>query len=331
MTPVDVIVPCYNYGRYLHECVRSILSQQGCAVRVLIIDDCSTDDSLATAKAIAAEDKRVRLRPHVVNRGHIATYNEGLDWAEAPYMLLLSADDLLAPGALLRATRLMEAQPKVALVYGRSIRFTDTGGPPTLAPQAAASSTRGGDEYIEALCDRPVNPIDTATAVIRTRCQRQVGHYNATLPHAGDMEMWLRLAAIGDIGFVDGIQAFTRMHAVNMQHVYYDGLMLGDFRQRLEVFRQFFAGAGRGVEGAPRLATQVRRRLAAEMLWVANRALVADPATDIMPLLALARETSGDLRGRLGEWKFHARRLAGPSLWAAAGRAGDVLRRRQPR
>ena len=97
------------------------------------------------------------------------------------------------------------------------------------------------------------------------------------------------------------------------------------------VFRQFFAGSGRGLPDAPRLAALARRRLAQEMLWVANRALVADPAIDVAPLLALARETSGEGWSRLTAWKFHARRLAGPSLWAAAGRARDVLRRSKPR
>ena len=106
MTAVDVIVPCYNYGRFLGRCVGSLLVQEGCDVRVLVIDDCSTDDSLMTARGIAATDPRVRLIAHERNRGHIATYNEGIDWVGSPYMLLLSADDMLAPGALRRATAL---------------------------------------------------------------------------------------------------------------------------------------------------------------------------------------------------------------------------------
>ena len=49
-------------------------------VRVLIIDDASTDDTPEVAAALAAEDARVEFRRHAVNRGHIATYNEGLEW-----------------------------------------------------------------------------------------------------------------------------------------------------------------------------------------------------------------------------------------------------------
>src|SRR6185437_3108423 len=100
-----VVIPCYNYGRYLRECVHSVLSQAGADVRVLILDDCSRDATPEIGAALAAEDSRVEYRRHAVNRGHIATYNEGLiGWAAAEYCMLLSADDLLTPSALSRAT-----------------------------------------------------------------------------------------------------------------------------------------------------------------------------------------------------------------------------------
>jgi len=81
---VDVVVPCYNYGRYLKRCVESLLAKENLDVRVLIIDDCSTDDSAQVGAALASADRRVQFRRHDKNLGHIATYNEGLlGWAEA--------------------------------------------------------------------------------------------------------------------------------------------------------------------------------------------------------------------------------------------------------
>ena len=56
---------------------------------------------------------------HATNRGHIATYNEGLlEWADGDYSVLMSADDRLTPGALRRATDLLDAHPGVGFVYG---------------------------------------------------------------------------------------------------------------------------------------------------------------------------------------------------------------------
>src|SRR5947208_16134430 len=129
MSRVDVIIPSYNYGRYLPGCVHSVLGQDGVDVRVLIIDDASPDGSGDAAEELARRDDRVEVRRHSVNRGHIATYNEGLEWAAGDYLLLLSADDLLAPGALRRAARALDAHPDVGLTYGRQVRFSSDAAP----------------------------------------------------------------------------------------------------------------------------------------------------------------------------------------------------------
>ena len=153
MSRVDVIVPCYNYGRFLRECVESVLTQP-VDVRVLIIDDASTDDTPEVAAALAAEDARVEFRRHAVNRGHIATYNEGLEWVSGDYNLLLSADDLLVEGALLRASRLMDANPDVGLVYGRVVPFRSGNPRPAVELGEADDGWAiiSGMEWLESLC-----------------------------------------------------------------------------------------------------------------------------------------------------------------------------------
>src|SRR5215469_6462623 len=114
MNQVDVVIPCYNYAHYLRQCVESVLLQTGVAVRVLIIDDASADDTALVGSGLAAQDSRVEFRRHLTNQGHIATYNEGLlDWASNEYSLLLSADDMLTPGALARSVRLLNSHPDV--------------------------------------------------------------------------------------------------------------------------------------------------------------------------------------------------------------------------
>src|SRR4051812_1711801 len=122
MTRVDVIVPCYNYGHLLEECVQSVLSQDDVDVRVMIMDDASPDATEAIGRRLAI-DPRVEYRRHHTNRGHIATYNEALAEVTGDYCMILSADDVLTPGALSRATRVMDRHPEVGLAYGRDITF----------------------------------------------------------------------------------------------------------------------------------------------------------------------------------------------------------------
>src|SRR5437660_6584650 len=71
---VTVVVPCYNYGRYLPQCLASALDQPGVDVDVVLVDDASTDGSGDVAEELAAADSRITLVRHAVNAGHIATY-----------------------------------------------------------------------------------------------------------------------------------------------------------------------------------------------------------------------------------------------------------------
>src|SRR5215475_2150920 len=123
MRSVDVIVPCYGYGHFLRQCVASVLTDSARNVRVLIIDDASPDNTAEIANDLVRQDHRITFARHKFNKGHIDTYNEGIDWASAHYMLILSADDYLLPGALDRAVRLMDAHPEVGFTFGNVIEL----------------------------------------------------------------------------------------------------------------------------------------------------------------------------------------------------------------
>ena len=165
-------------------------------VRVLIIDDASTDDTPEVAAALAAEDARVEFRRHAVNRGHIATFNEGLEWISGDYNLLLSADDLLVPGALSRACQLFDAHPQVGLVHGGCQSFhADKPLPsPRVTTGEPRSQIRDGIDWLESVCERGDTILWTPTAIVRTSVQRRLGKYRPELPLTTDLEMWMRIA-----------------------------------------------------------------------------------------------------------------------------------------
>ena len=188
LSSIDIVVPCYNYGRYLRSCVRSILDQSNVNVRVLIIDDASSDETADVGKALAREDARVTFLSHAVNRGNINTYNEGIQWASAEYFFLVSADDWLLPGALARVVKVFQDHPEVVLVHGRAV-VARVGEPvPEIEDSGRCEySVLSGQSFIAAACaDSDNNPVWTPTAVVRTFDQKAVGGYSAELPHAGD-------------------------------------------------------------------------------------------------------------------------------------------------
>jgi hypothetical protein len=325
---VDVVVPCYNYGRFLRECTTSILNQEGADVRVLIIDDCSSDDSSAIAAQLAAEDARVEHRRHAVNRGHIGTYNEGLlEWARSEYSLLLSADDALAPGALRRAVALLDAHPEAGMAYGRVVRTTDPSAEPAPAPEGPATTVLSGVDFIRLSCEEAGNPVPTPTAVVRTKIQKEVGGYRPDLPHSGDMEMWLRFAARAPVGVIDCAQAYQRFHSTSMS-VEYRGLR--DLQARKAAFDALFVEAAdvAAAGGYAHLQSVAYRKLACEACRTASVVFKAGgTAAEVSDYLRLAVELWPEVRRHPRFMKVRGERIMGATLARAMTAALNQFRR----
>jgi hypothetical protein len=312
---VSVIVPCYGYADVLSGCIDSVLAQEGVDVRALIIDDHSPDHTPAVGQALAEGDARVEYRRHETNAGLIATANEGLEWADGDYVMLLSADDLLVPGALARATSVMEEQPKVGMVYGRPL-LAPAGRPlPSPKGRWRATKTWRGEDWIRLRCQTGHNCISSPEAVVRNSVQRKVGGYNPACFHTSDLEMWLRVAAVSDIAYVRGVpQAIYRIHPGSMLRSQ-DGPMV-DLRERRLAFDSFFLSAGSELPEAARLRERAMRALARQALWQASRAVdkghVRGPeATPYDELVEFALDVYPDTR-QLREWRgLRVRRAIG--------------------
>jgi len=271
MSSVSVVIPSYNYAHYLPDCVQSALSQATTEldVEVLVIDDCSSDGTAVVGERLAAGDPRVEFRRHEKNRGHLATYDEGLTWAHGDYCVILSADDLLAPGALLRAARVLDAHPTVGFAYGRSLRFKDDDNRPPARTGEPRLRIWKGRDWISQRCRTATNCISSPEVVVRTSLQHRVGGYRIDLPHSGDLEMWLRLAAHADVAFLGGVdQAYYRMHAASMARTRFT-TPAADLRQRKAAFDAVFEDHGRFLDNPSRLRAQAGRALAREALWAA--------------------------------------------------------------
>ena len=294
LSSVDVVIPCYNYARYLRGCVNSVLSQPGVDVRILIIDDCSSDDTSAVGRELAVSDPRVTFRRHESNKGHIATYNEGLiGWSTADYCVLLSADDLLAPGSLSRAVSLMDADPGVGMVYGSTVHFSDESEVPVLTEKAHGSRRWSGSQWLDLRCGAGYNVITSPEVVVRGSVQRAVGGYNPDLPHAGDLGMWLRIAAVSDIAYISRVpQAFYRVHGKSMMRTVFRGSFV-DIQQRKAAFDSFFDSNPHLLPNVDELRETANRTLAREALWDACRAydrndLEASQVEDLVRFAATA-------------------------------------------
>jgi hypothetical protein len=327
MSRVDVIIPCYRYARYLRGCVESVLAQSGVEVRALILDDASPDDAPDVAAELIRQDARVEYSRHAVNQGHLATFNEGLDWADAEYTILLSADDLLTPGALRRAVDLMDAHPEVVMTCGRQILFHTEEPPGVTERDQYRWAIVTGAEFVEASCAAASNLVATPTPVVRTALQQKLGGYHKELPHTSDMEMWMRFATHGSIAVLDTDQALKRMHGRNMQDAYL-ATPLGDIRQRQAAFAVLFRDWGHTIAESARLQQLAVRNLAEDAFWLGSRAFDAGDARRCQDLLEFALELCPYLNTR-PEWRrLRWKRRLGATIWSWLRPCVDWIRAR---
>jgi hypothetical protein len=343
---VSVIVPCFNYGHLLEGCLASVLSQEGVAVRVLVIDDRSTDDSAEVARRLAARDERVEFRSHHENMGLIATANEGLQWAPGEYVVLLSADDLLVPGSLRRATEVMAEHPHVGMVYGKTLLAPEGRPLPTATGRWRTTKVWSGARWIRIRCRSTYNCISSPEVVVRNSVQRAVGGYDPACHHTSDLNMWLRIAALADIAYIRGVpQAVYRVHCDSMLRSRASDIL--DLRERRVAFESFLAAPCPAqverADGLPstrwesrrlwsggvwpgrvrsgelpiaRLRTVVTRTLARQALWRASRLVDRGaPDAEVRELRAFALDVY-PAAPRLREWRGLALRQ-----WIGAGRS----------
>jgi glycosyltransferase involved in cell wall biosynthesis len=301
----SVVVPCYNYGRYLEECVASIVNQPDVTSKVVIIDDASTDDSFEVAQQLAETHGNVVAQRNEQNLGHIATYNRGLARVDSEYTLLLSADDLLAGNALARAGALLDANPSVGLAYGAPENFTLQ--PSGKTRRAHSWSIWSGEEWIEAQCRRGLSIIYSPEAVVRTSVLHAAGYYDPSFPHTADLDLWLRIAARSAVGRVNGpVQAYRRIHGAGMMTVHYDSLLV-DLVERARTYEHFLTALSSTRPGASRLLPLVHRRLSLEALAWAAEHDADSPEAEVRRYVELGKSLCPTY-ARLAGWHEYANR-----------------------
>jgi glycosyltransferase involved in cell wall biosynthesis len=293
-----VVIPCYNYGHFLAECLETVFADAAeVDVDAIIVDDASPDGSAEVARRLAANDSRVRVIAHEQNKRHIATYNEGLAAADGEYVVLLSADDLLAKGSLARSAALLRAHSEVGMVYGFSRRFFDA--PPEPRATLRSWSIWDGPEWVSKVTRTVSNPIYTPEVMMRTSTMRELVGYDARLPHAADFHLWLRAGTRAAIGRVNGVdQACYRVHGANMHTEQYSGAVV-DIEQRFLSLRILFDEDGERLPDPASMRADAYRALAREALILAcqpyERGLPADQIEAQREQLERLAELAGEI------------------------------------
>lgn len=265
MSPkVSFVVPCYRLGHLLAECVGSILSQTYRDFEVLIMDDCSPDNTPEVARSF--QDPRVKHIRNEPNLGHLKNYNKGIGLARGEYIWLISADDSLrSPRVLERYVQFMEDNPRVGYVFCPTIRIVQKleRGVMTLSEVAPRDSVIDGRRFlIDHLLHMNVVPAPAAMA--RKKCYESISLFPLDLPYAGDWYLWGMFALYFDVGFFAEPMANRRFHDQNISSAFYKETTVALFANNLAVPLRIRERAKK--EGFSAVVKGCKQALAAEYL-----------------------------------------------------------------
>jgi GT2 family glycosyltransferase len=196
---VSIIIPCFNYARYLPAAIESALAQTYRPIEVIVVDDGSTDGSLELAR-----DYSVQVLAQS-NQGLAASTNNGVQAGSGEFFLRLDADDVLYPAFVETTLAALTSHPDAALAFAPGEYFGLRSGLFECGPLQLEALAQGA--YV------------TCCSLMRRSAWQAVGGLDRTIPLCEDWDLWLKYAERGFSGVsVPGPLWGYRKHGPSMVH-----------------------------------------------------------------------------------------------------------------
>lgn len=220
-------MPNYNHARFLPKRIQSILAQTFQDFELILLDDCSTDDSQPILSSYAG-DRRVRVEFSDSNSGStFKQWNKGVRLARGKYVWIAESDDYADERLLERLAALLEADTKIAFAYCRSWRvsaddrlhgFADFYLADIDSHRWTADFLADGHQECRNYFVR-INPVPNASAVVfRKDLYERVGGADESLQLCGDWKLWASLALLGRVAYSGEPLNYFRFHDASVRN-----------------------------------------------------------------------------------------------------------------
>jgi hypothetical protein len=225
MSRVSVVVPNYNHARFLRRRMESILKQTFQDFEVIVLDDCSTDESRLILSEYAS-DSRVRTEFNQANSGTpFKQWNKGVGLARGEYVWIAESDDYADEGLLEKLVARLDAEPTAAFAYCRSWRVGLNDRPDGLVDPF---HNREQDHWVADYCANGYaecckymvfhNTVPNASGVVfRKAVYERIGGADESLRQCGDWKLWARMALTGKVMYAAEPLNYWRFHSTSVR------------------------------------------------------------------------------------------------------------------
>ena len=209
---LSVCIDSFNYARFLPAAIESVLAQGFSDFELIIVDDCSTDDSFGIALRYAAADPRIRASRNASNFGMVKNRNACLRSARGEYVKFVHADDYLAvPDALEKMTAVMDSNPALSLVAS-AMQYVDAEGRPAGVRSGFRSERPVSGASVIRRCLRDQRNLIGGPSAVMFRRDRAARGFDERYFHSADWEMWFHLLEQGCFAFIREPHCAYRLH-----------------------------------------------------------------------------------------------------------------------
>src|SRR6202162_3210811 len=212
----SIIIPCFNHAAFVGEAIESILAQSMGDLELIVVDDCSRDNSKEVIEKFVAWDLRVRSIYHEVNQGISPTRDDAIRVASGQYLAFCDADDVWMPTKLARQLDLLEKHPEHDVAYSDAAIINESG----IETGARFSDQfpipgNGSGRLFDLLCTR--NFINIQTAILRRECIADAGYFadGEGIKLVDDWWFWLRVSFRHSFIYTDELLAKYRVHQMS--------------------------------------------------------------------------------------------------------------------
>jgi glycosyltransferase involved in cell wall biosynthesis len=210
---VSVLIPTYNYAHYLDETIQSVLNQTFTDFELVIVDNCSTDNTDEVIKKYLT-DSRVVYHKNETNIGLIGNWNKCLEFARATYIKFLCADDKFHPQLLEKYVGVMDHYPSVSIV-GSYYEIFGQKNFCRIPPFKGLVSGQIVREDLLGIRNRLSNP---SVVMFRKADAMKIGNFNSQLMVLTDREYYFKLLTLGDCYIMPESLCYVRDHADTQSH-----------------------------------------------------------------------------------------------------------------
>lgn len=209
---VSVVLPCYNAGKYIEQAVRSMMNQGYSNLEMIVVNDCSTDESPEILKKLAAEDSRIKLMHNATNLKIVACLNKAIEMASGKYIARMDADDISLPDRIEKQIAFLEAHENIA-ACGCNYIIIDEHGNKTgkVLFESKPELLKAELLFFSAFAHPAVT--------MRTAAAREAGLYKAGMVPAEDYEFWLSIAEKFEMANLPENLLLYRWHGSNISVV----------------------------------------------------------------------------------------------------------------